>query len=82
MITTLTAEEQERRAYADGRVELAELLRETPINDESPNYQAGYAAGYDAGTRDAEDDDGGYGGYDAGYRDGVADTKAEQEEKT
>lgn len=79
MITTLTVEEQERRAYADGRVELAELLRETPINDESPNYQAGYDAGYDAGTRDAKDADE---GYDAGYRDGVADTKAEQEEKT
>lgn len=79
MISSLTIEERERRAYADGDITLAELLRETPINDNSPDYHAGYEAGYDAGTRDAKDADGGYG---AGYKAGAAATRAKLEEKT
>lgn len=78
-ILALTIEELERWAYAEGDIYTAELLRTHPINDNSPDYQAGYEAGYDAGTRDAKDADE---GYDAGYKVGLADGREEQEEKT
>ena len=56
----LTAEEQERRAYANGDVERAMLLRGPPMEDTerdqvfNEGYDSGRAAGYEEGLEDGK----------------------------
>lgn len=62
----LTADEQERRAYANGDVVRAELLRGPPMTDSEWDqaHSEGYDSGFAAGMRQ---------GYEEGYADGLDD---------
>ena len=62
----LTADEQERRAYANGDVVRAEVLRGPPMQDRERDqvHSEGYDSGFAAGKHE---------GYEEGYADGLDD---------